>query len=242
MEKMLTIKDFMQNPEVAALIKHSGDALTVMGYTEHGMRHASLVSAGAKNVLKALGYPARIAELAGIAGLLHDVGNSVNRFRHGLTGALLAEPVMRKMGMPVEDRLLIMSAIGNHEEEIGTVISEVSAALVIADKSDAHRTRVGVKKRAPGNDDIHDRVNYAIKKNFLKVDGEKHVIASKYYMDSSASVMDFLSIYLSRILMSEKAAKFLGCTFRLYINDVLINTVNKYTEEKIRKIRENGEV
>jgi hypothetical protein len=240
---MITAKDFENSEEVISLIKHSGHALEVMGYTEHGLRHAKLVSSNAKNVLAALGHSQKMQELAGIAGLLHDIGNTVNRFRHGLTGAIMAEQIMTKMGMPIEDRLVIMSAIGNHEEEIGTVISAVSAALVIADKADAHRTRVGGKRTIrPTHDDIHDRVNYAIKKNFLVVDGEKHVIASKYYMDSTASVMDFLNIYLTRILMSEKAAKFLGCSFRLYINDVLINTVNKYTEEKIKKIREDGKV
>jgi hypothetical protein len=125
------------------------------------------------------------------------------------------------MGMPLRDVNVITAAIGNHEEETGTPINPVSAALIIADKSDAHRTRV-TQKYDPN--EIHDRVNHAIKKNIVYINSEKKTISSRIYMDNSSSVMEYFEIYLSRIAMSEKAAKLLGCTFKLFINDVLINS------------------
>lgn len=233
---MVTFSDIESNAEIMRLIEGSGSVLTAMNYTEHGIRHAKYVSKTAHKVLFKLGYDERICELAKIAGFTHDVGNSINRLNHGVTGATLLYPILKEMGMPLDDIHYVISAVGNHEEEIGTIINEVSAALVIADKSDAHRTRV--RSRRIGKDDIHDRVNYAIKKNFLVVDGENKIISSKYYMDYSASVMDFLTIYLKRIVMSEKAAKYLDCTFRIYINDVLINSPVKYTAETIKKIKD----
>lgn len=231
---MITFEDIANNAEIRSLIKASGDVLTAMNYTEHGLRHASYVSNVAQRILFNLGYDERLAELARIAGYVHDVGNAVNRLNHGVSGAMLIYPIFREMGMSFEELSTIISAIGNHEEEIGTVIGEVSAAVIIADKSDAHRTRV--KRNKFDKYDIHDRVNYAIKKNLVVIDGAERVISSKYYMDDTASVMDYLTIYLPRMVMSERAAKFLNCAFRLYINDVLINSPRQYTAEELKQI------
>ncbi len=226
---MIKIDDIKSNKEIGLLIQISCVSLDAMGYTEHGLRHANIVSNLAGRILSELGYDRRQVELAKIAGYVHDVGNSINRHNHGISSALLMYPILKEMGMPIEDVVLIISAIGNHEEEIGTSVNDVSAALVIADKSDAHRTRVRSVNYDP--DDIHDRVNYSIKKNFLDIDAANKTISNKFYMTENSSVMEFLKIYLSRIDMSEKAARVLGCTYKLYINDVKINAPKKLSEK-----------
>ncbi len=228
---MITLEDVKKNPEVKALIKASSDALEAMQYTEHGLRHASYVSATSCMILKNLGYDEHYQELAKIAGYVHDIGNAINRKDHGVSSGILMYSILKDMGMPISDVCEICSALGNHEEEIGWVVNPISAALVIADKSDAHRTRVSRLNQS----DIHDVVNFSILKNIVLVDGEKKIISAKFYMDESSSVMDYLSIFLSRILMSEKASQFLGCTFKLYINDVVINTPKQLGGAKSEK-------
>lgn len=127
--------------------------------------------------------------------------------------------------MPIEEVMIIVGAVGNHEEQNGKVVSAVSAALIIADKSDAHRTRV--RRSVYNPDDIHDRVNYAIGENAVEVDAQKRVIRFALTMDETSSVMDFMQIYLSRMQMCEDAANFLGCRFELVVNGVNINRVKK---------------
>lgn len=224
---MVTFEDVIKNEEINELIDGSKKLLSAMSYTEHGLRHAGYVSTTAYNILKKLNFDARLCELARIAGFVHDIGNSVNRYNHGVSSSLLIYPILIKMGMPYKEACTIIGAIGNHEEEIGCIISEVGAALVIADKSDAHRTRVKLDQY--DKNDIHDRVNFSIKKNIVEIDSEKREISSRFYMDESSSVMEYFQIYLRRIQMSEKAAKFLGCTFNLYINNVLINSPTSLT-------------
>lgn len=218
---MIKLQDVKKNEEIKALIITTDKCLDVMKYTEHGERHASYVSVYSGKILKELGYSERLVELALIAGYLHDVGNAINRLNHGITGALLVYPVLVKMGMPLDEVNIIIAAIGNHEEQNGNVVNEVSAAIILADKSDAHRTRV--RKKFYNPEDIHDRVNFSIKKNIIEANKEEGIIYSRFYMNNTSSVMEFFEIYLSRIIMSEKAAEFLGTKFRIYFNDVLIN-------------------
>lgn len=218
---MITLEQVKENSEIKALIAASSNVLEAMNYTEHGLRHANYVSWTCAMILSKLGFDTHIQELGKIAGYVHDIGNAVNRKDHGVTSACLIYGILKDMKMPHEDICTICSAVGNHEEEIGWVVNSVSAALVIADKSDAHRTRV---KRLNARNDIHDTVNHSIQKNIVLVDGNKKIISVKFYMDDTSSVMDYLSIFLQRMIMSEKAAQFLGCTFKLYINDVVINT------------------
>jgi len=165
---MITIKDIQENEDIKKLIKGANRMLDALGYTEHGIRHVSRVSKAASDILRELGYPARMVELAAIAGYTHDIGNCINRKNHGLTGANLLFPILLKMGMDMDDVVMVISAIGSHEEQYGTPVNEVSAALIIADKIDAHRTRVR-KGKAFDPKDIHDRVNYSIKKIGLKL-------------------------------------------------------------------------
>ncbi|MCL2234252.1 MAG: HD domain-containing protein [Firmicutes bacterium] len=218
---MITLKNVQDCLEIQTLINAANDNLEVMGYTEHGMRHVSYVSKNAAMVLEELGYDERTVELAAIGGFMHDIGNMVNRHNHGLTGALMAYEALLRMGMCPKEVVKITAAIGNHEEETGTPVSEVAAAVIIADKSDAHRTRV--RRKSFNKDDIHDRVNNAIKKNFLAVDKEKRVISLFIYMNKTSAIMEFLKIYLSRIILCERAATYLNCAFELVINDKVIN-------------------
>ena len=231
---MVTYEDVRNNKEIQLMIGGANHVLSAMKYTEHGFRHVAYDSRTAYMILDKLGYDEKTKELAKIAGYVHDVGNMINRKDHGVTGAILIYPILKDMGMPLEDVCKICTAVGNHEEEIGNVVNEIAAALVIADKSDAHRTRV--KRINERNDDIHDIVNYSIKKNIVLVDGEKRIISVKFYMDNSSSVMDYLKIFLPRIVMSEKAARFLGCEFRLYINNVIINTVKRMSRRQIDEV------
>jgi metal-dependent HD superfamily phosphatase/phosphodiesterase len=231
---MITLENIKNNTEIKELINSSCKLLEAMSYTEHGLRHANIVSSLAGKILSSLGYSEREVELAKIAGYVHDIGNAVNRKNHGITGALLIYPILIKMGMPFADVNAIISGVGSHEEEIGTTVNSISAAIIIADKSDAHRTRVRKNQYDPN--DIHDRVNYSIKKNILEIDAANRVISSKFYMTNDSSVMEFFQIYLSRIDMSEKAAKFLNCTFKLYINNVLINSPRKMSATMMNQV------
>jgi metal-dependent HD superfamily phosphatase/phosphodiesterase len=192
-----------------------------MGYTDHGPRHVGYVSDTASRVLESLGYDRHTVELAAIAGWVHDVGNAINRHNHGANGAILLYPVLREMGMDIQDVVAIITAVGNHEEHNGFISSPVSAALAIGDKSDAHKSRVRGGK--PDPTDIHDRVNFAIQQNKVSILPEEKIIRQELTMDDTSSVMEYLTIYLERIQMCEAAAGFLGQRFQLYINGTQVN-------------------
>lgn len=220
---MITLHDIQQNEKIRALVLAGNRYLAAIGYTDHGPRHLSYVSLTASGILKSLGYGQREVELAAIAGWVHDVGNSVNRHDHGPNGAVLLFPILLDAGMDVNDAVEIITAVGNHEEQSGAISSAVSAALAIADKSDAHKSRVRNGTPAPG--DVHDKVNFSIQQNSVTVDKDAGVIRQSLKMDLSSSVLEFLSIYLSRIQMCEDAARFLGQRFELNINGRAINNI-----------------
>ncbi len=217
----VTLSDVQKHPSIQAYIKQGDANLAAMGFTEHGRRHIGLVSSIAHNILERLGYDERMAELASIAGYVHDLGNCVARVNHGAASALLVEPFLRELGMPPEEVALILSAVGNHEEEVGEPVNEVAAALILADKSDVHRTRV----RNPDlpSFDIHDRVNYAVIKSFLDVDEEEHLITLRITIETAnTSIIEYFEIFLERMLMCRRAATYLGCEFKLKINEALL--------------------
>ena len=171
---MITLQDIKQNEDIKAMIRAGNRYLEALGYTDHGPRHVSYVSRTASGILKALGYSPREVELAAIAGWVHDVGNSVNRHNHGPNGAIMLPPILKDAGMEMNDVMEIITAVGNHEEQSGTISSAVSAALAIGDKSDAHKTRV--RNGKPDPTDIHDRVNYSISENSVTVDRKARAI------------------------------------------------------------------
>lgn len=226
---MLTLQDVKQNEDIKAMIRAGNRYLESMGFTDHGPRHVGYVSRTASGILRSLGYSPREVELAAIAGWVHDVGNSVNRHDHGPNGAIMLLPILRDAGMDMNDVMEIITAVGNHEEQSGFVSSAVSAALVLGDKSDAHKTRVRGGK--PDPNDIHDRVNFSIQENQVTVDRQARVIRHELTMDCSSSVMEYIQIYLSRIVMCEKAAAFLHCSFELVINGQTVNNRPRTVEE-----------
>ena len=214
---MLTFKEVVKDPEVVALVAEADQQLAVLGYTEHGPRHARLVAKYARGVLVALGADERATELAAIAGYLHDVGNVVNRERHERTSALLARDILLRRGMDYRETGQVMAAIGNHDENSGNPVSDVSAALILADKADVHKSRV--RNPAFIKFDIHDRVNYAVKRSALTVRSEDRSIRLDLTVDTSVSaVMEYFEIFLSRMVISRRAADFLKCHFELVIN------------------------
>ncbi|MBQ3415384.1 MAG: HD domain-containing protein [Clostridia bacterium] len=215
---MISLRDVQNNPEIEALINGAQKQLDELGYTEHGHRHISIVSKRAGEILEKLGYPQRTVELAKIAGYLHDIGNCVNRVDHAHSGAILAYNILKDMGMPVEERTEIMMAIGNHDEKTGTAISEISAAIILADKSDAHRDRV--VNTNISTFDIHDRVNYAVTNSNLFLDTDNKKIVLDLKIDTQiCPVLHYFEIFMDRTMMSKYAAKYLKIWFELVIND-----------------------
>ena len=188
-----------------------------IGYTEHGFRHANLVGHIAFNILDRLGHDRHLAELAAVAGYLHDVGNVISRHNHPQTSALIAMPILSELGMTTEDIGLVIGAIDNHEEELGHPVSPVSAAVNIADKSDVHRSRV--RKDARVEFDIHDRVNFSATHSFVRVDASSHTITLELEIDTAVSdILEYFEIFLSRMTMCRRAAEGLDCKFRMTVN------------------------
>jgi metal-dependent HD superfamily phosphatase/phosphodiesterase len=215
--RLLTFDQLRENPKIRTYVRMADAALEQIGYTEHGERHVSLVARIAFNVLKRLGHPERECELASIAGFLHDIGNAVNRDHHAQTSAVMAMQLLAELGVEESEILTVIGAIGNHHENDGDPVSAVAAAVIMADKSDVHRTRV----RNPDmiKFDIHDRVNYAVEKSFLNVDEEHRLITLELTVDTAISqVMEYFEIFMTRMMASRKAAKYLGCQFHLTVN------------------------
>ena len=206
--------------DVRKLIDHANRNLGVVGYTEHGLRHVTLVARIARNVVRILGYDEHTQEIAAIAGILHDIGNVVNRRGHPNSGAVMAMPILQRLGMPMDDIAVVMGAIGSHGDDGGGLaepVHAVCAALIVADKSDVHRSRV--RNPDPATFDAHDRVNYAVVSSFLRVDADEKTITLELTIDTAiSSVMDYFEIFLPRMLQSKRAAEFLGCRFHIEIN------------------------
>ncbi|HSK90735.1 MAG TPA: HD domain-containing protein [Euzebyales bacterium] len=204
---------------ITAFIDAADEFLDAQGYTEHGQRHARLVGHIAFNVLTHLGYERRSAELASVAGYLHDVGNVVTRTNHGISSAFLAMDLLRELDVPWSDIAYVMSAVGNHEEQHGESVSEIGAAVILADKSDVHRSRV--RKNASIEMDIHDRVNYAVESSFLRVDPQDRTITLELAIDTKISqVLEYFEIFLERMVMCRRAARTLHCDFKITVNNV----------------------
>lgn len=221
--KILKLDDIRNNPDIMAYLLRADKNLDAIGYTEHGQRHASIVSERSQQILNELGFPEREAELGAIAGYLHDIGNVISRHDHGQLAALLALRILEKVGMDPTEIAIIIGAIGNHDDEegMGEPVSNCGSALIIADKSDVHHTRVRNPKMI--SFDIHDRVNYAARHSELKVDKPGKKIWLELTIDTSISqVMEYFEIFLTRMIISRRAAQFLGCQFGLIVNSVTL--------------------
>jgi metal-dependent HD superfamily phosphatase/phosphodiesterase len=211
------IDRLVNHPKALHYIESADRYLESIGYTEHGMRHSRIVSRTAYRILKKLSYPERAAKLAASAGFLHDIGNMLGREIHHKMGAFLAKEVLEEVGYDLEGITGIMTAIVIHEENEGSIPDEVAAALIIADKSEVHRSRV--RNPSMVSVDIHDRVNYATTESDLDVDPDKNMITLSLSIDTRISpVIEYFEIFLSRMTVCRKAARVLGTEFNLYIN------------------------
>ncbi|MBN1385055.1 MAG: HD domain-containing protein [Elusimicrobia bacterium] len=215
--KTITLEAIKTNQKVISFLEAANEYLGIIGYTEHGFRHADTVAHLSKNILTHLGYKDPLPELAAIAGYLHDIGNVVNRQDHVSASALISMDIFSELKVPVEDTAMVMSAIGNHEEPEGEPVNPISAALILADKADVHRSRVRNPQMI--GFDIHDRVNYAVERSSLQVNARKKIISLELSIDTSISqVMEYFEIFLTRMMLCKKAAAFLKTDFNLYIN------------------------
>ena len=213
----ITFEDVRNNPIVKTYIQKADESLIARGYTEHSFAHVTRVAEDASRILLALGYDEREAQLAKIAGYLHDIGNVINRVDHAQSGALMAFKILSDMNMDPKEIAMIIAAIGNHDEKTGTAVSPVSAAVIIADKTDVRRNRV--RNRHQNSFDIHDRVNYAAVASKLTVNAEDKTIQLDIELDDEiCSVMDYFEIFLERMLMCRRAAELLGCSFKMRAN------------------------
>ena len=213
----MTFEQIRRNEEVCALLERGSHNLDVLGFTDHSEAHCLLVAERAAYILRKLGYSDHEEELARIAGFMHDIGNAVGRTHHAELGALLANDILKQTDMSIADRITVIAAIGHHDESTGGSRDPISAALILADKTDVRRNRVRTKDTMQF--DIHDRVNYAVTGSTLKVDTEKQTIALNLQVDESICTMyEYFDIFLKRMLMCRSAAEMLGQKFRLTVN------------------------
>ena len=212
----MTYEQIKKHPEVLALLERGNFNLGVLGFTDHSQAHCALVAERAGYILRRLGYSDHEEELAKVAGFMHDIGNAINRTHHAEIGAILANDILKAEGVEMADRIAIIAAIGNHDESTGGAKDPISAALVLADKTDVRRNRVRSEME---KFDIHDRVNYAVTGSRLEVDPEAKKISLNLQVDESICTMyEYFDIFLGRMLMCRGAAEMLGCKFRLTVN------------------------
>ena len=218
---MITIEQIRQSDTIRTYIENADQVLCSLGYTEHSFAHVGKVSNTAKRILLELGYSEREAELAAIAGYLHDIGNIVNRVEHAQSGAVMAFRILDNMGADPSDIAVIINAIGNHDESTAVAGNAISAALIIADKTDVRESRV--RNTDLASFDIHDRVNYSVKRADLDIRTDKKEIELKLVIDTDfCSVMDYFEIFLGRMKLCCSAATKLGFRFRLSVNDQIM--------------------
>ena len=214
---MLTYEQVKHNETIRTYIRQADESLTALGYTEHSFAHVTVVAETAGRILETLGYPARTAELARIAGFLHDIGNLVNRADHSQSGAVMAFRILDNLDCDPAEIATVVTAIGNHDEGTGQPVNAVAAALILADKSDVRRSRVRNQDHATF--DIHDRVNYSVRASSLRISEDRSSILLCLEVDTQyGSVMDYFEIFLNRMLLCRKAAETLGLQFKLEIN------------------------
>ena len=215
---MISYEKVKSDPSVRAYISAADESLRALGYTEHSFAHVVKVAECAGSILAALSYDEHTVELAKIAGVLHDIGNLVNRSEHSQSGAVMAFRILDNMGMPAADIATVVTAIGNHDEGTGVPVNAVAAALILADKTDVRRTRV--RNSDIPTFDIHDRVNYSVESADLKISDDSREITLKIKIDTAiSSVMDYFEIFLGRMMLCKRAAEKLGMNFRLIINE-----------------------
>lgn len=217
MASCITFEYIRKNPDIRTYIQRADEALKSIGYTEHSFPHVEKAAATAARILTELGYPEREIELARIAGFLHDIGNVINRVDHAQSGAVMAFRLLDRLEMPVDEICSVISAIGNHDEATAQPIDAISAALILADKTDVRRSRV--RNTDFLTFDIHDRVNYAVEYSNLHFSEDKKSLVLDLTIDTEiSSVLEYFEIFMERMLLSKRAALFFDKKFKMYIN------------------------
>ncbi len=215
---MFSYEKLKKDEEILSYINAANEVLGQIGYTEHGVAHAVKTGMDASMILEKLGYDARECELAKIAGLMHDIGNTVNRTDHAQSGAFLAFELLRARNFPFDEVIKVTTAIGHHDEKTAAPVTPIAAALILADKSDVRTSRVRNKKTV--RNDIHDRVNYAVFSSELSIDKENKMISLTLKIDTLiCPVMEYFEIFLERMVLCKKSAAYFECDFELIIND-----------------------
>ncbi len=215
---MVTYEQIRNNEAINTYIKKADESLEALGYTEHSFAHVTKVAADAAYILETLGFSEHDVELVKIAAHLHDIGNLVNRQEHSQSGAVMAFRILGGFDMSAEDVATVTTAIGNHDEGNGVPVNAIAAALIIADKADVRKSRV--RNSNIPSFDIHDRVNYSVKKSFIKINTDKTLLKLKLEIDTGIStVMEYFEIFLQRMILCKKAAEKLGLEFKLIINE-----------------------
>lgn len=214
----MTYQEIRKNKAINDYITAADASLAALGFTEHSFAHVTAVAEKAGYILGTLGYSERVVELVKIAGYLHDIGNLVNRIDHSQSGAVMAFRILDNLGFESEEIADIVTAIGNHDEGTGVPVSELAAALILADKSDVRRNRV--RNGDISTFDIHDRVNYSVTGAALNISDDKTKIELNLTIDTEyGSVMDYFEIFMGRMILCRKAAEKLGLHFKLVINN-----------------------
>jgi metal-dependent HD superfamily phosphatase/phosphodiesterase len=217
MYKEITFEQIRENEEIKAYIATADHTLAAMHFTEHSFSHVLKCASVVREILSAFGYSKREINLGQIAGYMHDIGNTVNRFNHGLTGATMAFNILTRLGMDPKDIALIIAAIGNHDEAAAYPVNSIAAALILADKTDVRRSRV--REQDKNEDNIHIRVNYAVEKSELEVSKENRTITLKLEIDTAVTaIMDYFQIFMERMELCKLAATKLNAQFKLIIN------------------------
>ena len=215
--KNITFEEIKKSEEIRTYIRRADESLTALGYTEHSFAHVTKCAMVAGDILQKLGYPHHTVDLARIAAYMHDIGNVINRHDHAQSGAVMAFRILDNMGMSPDDVSAVITAIGNHDEATAAPVSAISAALILADKTDVRRSRV--RSNATIDFDIHDRVNYAVESSELILDEEAKTLTQRMTIDTEiCPVMEYFEIFLSRMLLCSKSADFLGLKFHIDIN------------------------
>lgn len=213
----ITFEEIKQSEEIRTYIRRADESLTALGFTEHSFAHVMKCAVVAGGILQKLGYDRHTADLARIAGYMHDIGNVINRHDHAQSGAVMAFHILDKLDMSPDDISAIITAIGNHDEATAAPVSAISAALILADKTDVRRSRV--RSTATIDFDIHDRVNYAVETSELELNDVDKTFTLKMTIDTEiCPVMEYFEIFLSRMLLCRKSADFFGLTFHININ------------------------
>lgn len=217
MASIVTYRYIKQNPDIMEYIRRADKALEAQGYTEHSFAHVERAAQVASMILEGLGYDERTVELAKIAGIMHDIGNVINRIDHAQSGAVMAFRLLDNLSMPASEICSIISAIGNHDEGTGQPLDPISAALIIGDKTDVRRSRV--RNSDLLTFDIHDRVNYAVEFSKVSFNSDKTSIILELQIDTKiSSVLEYFEIFLDRMLLCKRASLFLGVKFEMIVN------------------------